>query len=275
VTFWVEGVAIAIGTTGVGTVTLHGGGFDSRDTVTLTRPGHGSIPTAVRTVSADGTVLTADVNVAGVAAGAWDLTVQSFRTSGFLTMTGVVPVTPAELTAGRAPSISGAVRVGSTVRAVPGQWAPAPTAYAYQWWAGQVAIKGATGATYTVPAALRGKRLAVTVTAKRPAYRNTSRQSAAVPTGWGIAPKATKAPKITGTVRAGRTVRASVGAWSPKAGAYRYEWRLNGKVIKGAAVAQLKVKKSWTGKRLTVVVTAKRAGHLDGRATSASVKIKR
>jgi hypothetical protein len=122
---------------------------------------------------------------------------------------------------------------------------------------------------------LRGKRLAVTVTAKRPAYRNTTRQSAAVPVGWGIAPKATKAPKITGTVRAGRTVRASVGAWSPKAGAYRYEWRLNGKVIKGAAAAQLKVKKSWAGKRLTVVVTAKRAGHLDGRATSASVKIKR
>ena len=97
------------------------------------------------------------------------------------------------------------MRVGSTVRAVPGQWAPAPTAYAYQWSADQVAIKGATGATYTVPAALRGKRLTVTVTAKRPAYQNTTRQSAAATIGWGIAPKATKTPKITGTVRAGRS----------------------------------------------------------------------
>jgi hypothetical protein len=93
VTFWVEGVANAIGPTGAGTVMLHGGGFDSRDTVTLTRPGHRSIPATVRTVAADGTVLTADVNVAGAAKGAWDLSVQSFRTSGFLTMTGVLPVT--------------------------------------------------------------------------------------------------------------------------------------------------------------------------------------
>jgi len=275
VTFWVEGVANAIGPTGSGTVTLHGGGFDSRDTVTLTRPGHGSIPAPVRTVSADGSVLTAGVNVAGAAAGAWDLTVQSFRTSGFLTMTGVVPVTPAQFTATKAPSIGGAVRVGSTVRAVPGQWAPAPTAYAYQWSADQVAIKGATGATYTVPAALRGKRLTVTVTAKRPAYQNTTRQSAAVTVGWGIAPKATKTPKITGTVRVGRTVQASVGAWSPKASAYRYEWRLNGKVIKGAAAAKLKIRKSWAGKRLTLVVIAKRAGHTDGRAAGATVTIKR
>jgi len=274
-TIWVDGVTSAIGPTGVGTVTLQGAGFDSRDTVTLTRPGHGSIPTKVRTVSADGTVLTADVTVAGAAAGAWDLSVQSFRTSGSLTMTGVVPVIPAQFTATKAPSISGAVRVGSTVRAQPGQWTPAPTAYAYQWWADQVAIKGATGATYTVPAALRGKRLTVAVTAKRPAYQNTTRRSAAAPIGWGIAPKATKTPKITGTVRVGRTVQASVGAWSPKASAYRYEWRLNGKVIKGAAAAKLKIKKSWAGKKLTVVVTAKRAGHTDGRATSAAVKIKR
>jgi hypothetical protein len=84
-----------------------------------------------------------------------------------------------------------------------------------------------------------------------------------------------RAPSISGSVRVGRTVLAAVGAWSPKADSYRYEWRLNGKVIKGATAAKLKIKSSWAGKELTVVVIAKRAGQSDGRATNGGITIKR
>jgi len=73
----------------------------------------------------------------------------------------------------------------------------------------------------------------------------------------------------------GRTVGASVGTWSPRATSYRYEWRLNGKAIKGATKATLKLTAAMAGKTLTVVVTARRTGYQDGRATSSGAKIKK
>ena len=87
------------------------------------------------------------------------------------------------------------------------------------------------------------------------------------------APKATKSPRITGTVKVGRTVKVSVGTWSPRPDAYRYEWRVNGKLV--GTGSSLKIKKSWAGKKLTVTVIARKAGFYDGRKTSSSVKIKR
>lgn len=251
------------------TLTLTGTGFTAGDTVRLTRTGSAAIPATVTGVSDDGTRLTAQANLTSVASGVWGVTAGSAGLANGLT------VTAAPLKLVKAPAISGTVRVGATVRAVGAAWSPAAGALAYRWRADGVAIRGATGSTYAIPAALRGKRLSVTVTAKLANRADTAAASAAVAVGYGAAPAATKKPKITGTVKAGRTVKVSVGAWSPRADTYRYEWRLNGKVIKGATAASLKLKKSWAGKKLTVVVIAKRAGHYDGRAVAAAVKIKR
>ncbi|PZG13393.1 hypothetical protein C1I95_23800 [Micromonospora craterilacus] len=107
---------------------------------------------------------------------------------------------------------------------------------------------------------------------------NTAASATSASTGAvakGSAPKATKKPKITGTAKVGRTVKLSVGTWSPSATSYKYEWRLNGKIIKGATGKSLKLKSSMRNKRITVTVIAKRTGHLDGRATSASVLVRR
>ncbi|WP_127544508.1 FlgD immunoglobulin-like domain containing protein [Actinoplanes sp. OR16] len=175
----------------------------------------------------------------------------------------------------KAPVISGTVAVGSAVKASTGTWSPTPSCYAYQWSANGVAIKGATGSSYAIPASLLGKRLTVTVTAKRAGHTNGVAKSAASgAVAKGKAPKATKKPQVTGTAKVGRKVKASAGTWSPTATSYRYEWRLNGKLIKGASAATLKLKSSMRGKKLTVTVIAKRTGHSDGRSTSASVKIR-
>ncbi|MBB2945639.1 hypothetical protein FB565_005397 [Actinoplanes lutulentus] len=253
-------------------LSLRGNAFSATDTVTLTRSGSASIKAAVRSF-VNGT-LTVTADVTNAAAGAWNVTIRSAKDGRQATIAGAVTVRATALKLTKAPSISGTVRVGSTVKAVAGSWSPAATGYAYQWSANGVAIKGAVGYAYQIPAAQRGKRLTVTVTAKRANRVNSPAVSAGVTVGWGIAPAATMKPKITGTVKVGKTVKAAAGAWSPSASSYRYEWRLNGKVIKGATASKLKLKKAWKGKKLTVVVIAKRAGHYDGKATSKALKIK-
>ena len=70
-----------------------------------------------------------------------------------------------------APAISGTAQVGQTLRASAGTWSPTPTGYAYQWESCGVlaidcsSIAGATGATYSPPAAEVGHVLEVAVTA--------------------------------------------------------------------------------------------------------------
>ncbi|WP_433792869.1 FlgD immunoglobulin-like domain containing protein [Actinoplanes sp. CA-252034] len=204
----------------------------------------------------------------------WGLTAQPADGQGAALTVGD-PAPAAVLRATKAPSVSGTVRVGSTVRVAAGTWSPAATGYAYQWYANGAAIKGATGTAYQITAGVLGKRLTVRVTASRaghPSGSSSSASSAVVARG--PAAKATARPKVTGKAKVGRTVRAAAGSWSPKADSYRYEWRLNGKLIKGATAATLKLKSSMRGKKLTVTVIARKAGHLDGRATSVTVSVR-
>ncbi|BEL10918.1 hypothetical protein Q0Z83_091090 [Actinoplanes sichuanensis] len=256
---------------GPATLTLRGSGFAATDTVTLTRSGSTSIPATVKSVT-DGLTMTVTADLTDATPGAWNVVARSAGGSG-ATLNGGLTVTAGALKATRAPSITGTVRVGGTVRAAAGSWSPAPTSWSYQWAANGVAIKGATGSAYQIPASLRGKRLTVTVIAKRANRSNTAVSSAAVTVGYGAAPKATARPKIKGTVKAGKAVKVSVGAWSPQATSYRYEWRVNGKLV--AVTATLKLKAAWAGKKLTLTVVAKRTGHYDGRATSVAIKIKK
>lgn len=59
----------------------------------------------------------------------------------------------------------------------------------------------------------------------------------------------TRAPKLKGTVRAGRTIRCGDGAWTD-AGARRVSWLANGKTVKGATKRTLKVSKRLVGRAL-------------------------
>ena len=187
-----------------------------------------------------------------------------------------VAITPAALQVTKAPAVTGTAKVGATVKAAPGDWTFVPASYAYQWAADGTPITGATGASYAVTAKELGKRLTVTVTARRDGYLpGTAGSAASSPVAQGAAPKVTTKPKITGTARVGRTVRANVGAWAPKAGSYRYEWRLNGTLIRGATATSLRLTASMRNKRVTLTVIARKAGHSDGRAASAAVTVGR
>ena len=272
------------------TFTIHGAALHQRDTVWLTRDDKHVTPILVRAVSPDRGSYTADINLAGVEPGTYDVTAASFaQPNRPLTYDALVlvqptqpqptqpqptqPASPAPFAVTTKPSITGKAAVGLKVTVNPGVWSPAVTTYQYQWFADGVAIAGSTGASYPIPVAMRGKRLTARVTGTRTGHRTTAATSAAVTVAYGVAPKATAKPKIVGTAKVARTVKVSVGVWTPKATSYRYEWRVNGRIV--ATAASLKLVKAWAGKTLTLTVVARRTGHADGRAVSASAKIKR
>lgn len=94
------------------------------------------------------------------------------------TSPGTAVVTGGTLTA-PTPTISGTAKVGQTLTAKPGTWAPATVTLRYQWKRGGVAIVNATAATYKPVAADKGLALTVTVTGSQTGFDSKSVTSAA------------------------------------------------------------------------------------------------
>ncbi|WP_068399723.1 hypothetical protein [Kribbia dieselivorans] len=173
-----------------------------------------------------------------------------------------------------APKVTGTAKVGRTLSATKGTWNPAPATTSYQWLRSGKTIKGATKSTYKLAAADKGKKVSVKVTARKSGYSTRSATSSAVTVKPGtFTVKA--APKISGTARAGQTLRTTKGAWSPTPSTTRYQWLRSGKTIKGATKATYKLTRTDRGKRITVKVTASKSGYTTRSATSKAVTVRR
>jgi hypothetical protein len=83
------------------------------------------------------------------------------------------------------PTIAGTKKSGSTLTAVTGTWSPTPTTYTYVWnraassTGTKMPIPGATGKTYKLVTADKGKYITVTVTASKVGYADTAKTSTA------------------------------------------------------------------------------------------------
>ncbi|MFE9457643.1 hypothetical protein [Streptomyces californicus] len=270
--------AVTIGTVGPATgaagdkvtVTLTGTALHKDDIVRLSLGGK-EVTATTTAVSADRRTLTAVLDLTGVATGLWDVTVVTHNAGAH--PRGSFTVTPARLASTKPPVITGAAKVGATLSASTGSWTATPSSYAYQWKADGAAISGATAASYAVPASLLGKKITVTVTARRTGDPDAQGTSAAVTIARGDAPKATVAPAVTGKAKVGAVLGAGRGTWSPKPSSFAYQWKANGAAISGATAASYTVPASLLGKKITVTVTARLTGHADGSATSAAVTV--
>ena len=69
----------------------------------------------------------------------------------------------------------------------------------------------------------------------------------------------TGTPRVVGTAKVGETLVASTGKWSPAA-AFGFAWKADGSVIEGENGSSLDVTAGLVGKRISVEVTAVRAG---------------
>ncbi|PFG44043.1 hypothetical protein ATJ88_2760 [Isoptericola jiangsuensis] len=119
------------------------------------------------------------------------------------------------------PKISGTAKVGSTLKVTRGTWTPAPSSFAYRWYADGRAISGATGTSFKVTTAQLGDKITVKVTGKRAGYTTKTRASAATATVTRVAPRITDQPDNT-YVLAGDTVRFSVTA---SGSGLSYQWQ--------------------------------------------------
>ena len=169
------------------------------------------------------------------------------------------------------PSISGTARVGSRLTGNTGTWLHATT-LTRQWLVGGKAVPGATGSTFTPRATDRGKVVIFRVTGTR-GSTHTVRDAATKPVAAGTLTSTT--PKIKGKAKVGRKLTAVAGSWT--AGTSRtYRWYANGKAIKHATKAKLKLTKRLKGKEIVVKVTGRKSGYTTVvRASKATKKVRR
>jgi hypothetical protein len=212
-------------------------------------------------------------------------------------------------TASPKPTIAGTPRVGSTLTAVTGDWAPKPTTFGYRWWRDGVAIAGATGSTLKLTAADAGARIDLTVTARRGGYASRARSSgptaafapatttptppAPTPTPTAPTPDPTPAPTpeptpdptppvatvpfteaadpvITGDVQVGRPLRAVAGVWTPRPTSFAYAWQVDGVAVADTTSISYTPVDADAGKRITATVTGTAPGITPTTRTSAA-----
>ena len=160
------------------------------------------------------------------------------------------------LTAGHV-RITGTATYGHTLTASAGTWTSGTTLH-YRWYAGASPISGQTGRTYRPGRARVGTLISVHVTGSKAGYAARTANSGQVK----IAPAtfaSVSSPTVTGTLRAGATLRAHVAS-SPSA-RWTYQWRRNGAAIAGATHSTYKVHYTDVGRHISVSVTAKRTGY--------------
>ena len=170
------------------------------------------------------------------------------------------------------PTVSGTVRVGSTLRVSTGTWDPASVTTRVQWLRDGKVISGATSSSYTLKAADGGARVSVRVTASGGAgWLPTSVTSAQVSVPVPVR-NVTRA-SISGTVAFGRTVRVQRGQWSPEPVSTSVQWLRDGVAIAGATSSSYTVVKADIGTRLSVRVVARGADGSQATSTSVSTKV--
>jgi hypothetical protein len=168
------------------------------------------------------------------------------------------------------PSVSGTPRVGHTLTCR-ASYAGA-TSVLYHWKRNGVTV-GAARATYALKAADRKTRVGCTSQASNAAGVSRVSASRTLTIGLGAPLVKHKAPSISGTAKVASTVRAKVGSWSPSATSYSYQWLLGGKAIRHATHSSFTIPKADKGKKLSLKVTAHRAGYANGAAISRPIEI--
>nr|WP_275889569.1 fibronectin type III domain-containing protein [Nakamurella flavida] len=189
----------------------------------------GSTITGYTVTASDGSTCTSTAlscEVTGLAAGTYTFTVTATNSGGTGPASAASAPTAVTVTFTRTvdPTITGTAAPGSVLTAADGTWSPTPTSVAHQWLRDGVAVRGATGSTYTVARGDLDRSISVRVTVSAPGLPDASATSAAVtvragvpgaPTavrataGKGQATVSWKAPGNGGSVISGYTVRTA------------------------------------------------------------------
>ncbi|MFT4265198.1 MAG: CHAP domain-containing protein [Nocardioides sp.] len=262
--------------TGLGNATYWGGSFGS---LTTSTPMVGSVAwwkantngvgSAGHVARVEAVLSNGDIQISESNYGS-EFTWRQLTKGGNRWPSGFIHLKDSVVTVTSAPGVSGTPQVGVPLTATTGSWTPTPTSYSYQWWANDVAISGATGSTYTPTAAEVGKTITTTVWANAAGYVQGitgSTRSAAVQPG---TQTVTSAPTVSGTAQVDETLTASPGSYSPGADSISYQWLADGKAIDGATKSTFVPTKEQADARVSVKVTAAKAGYTAVSRTSSA-----
>lgn len=163
------------------------------------------------------------------------------------------------------PVIIGGSSVGSVLNSDVGAY-PSGVTVRYQWLRDGRAIPGAMGSSYLITGDDAGRTISLTVGITRPGYGAASAGSAGGPR---VSAYNSARPTVKGKLRVHKTLKVrSKGVWAAPGYTFTVRWKRNGKSIKGATKTSYKLKKADRKKRITVVVTARRAGFATVTVTS-------
>ncbi len=254
------------------TLTAHLGTWAPADAALTVQWYAGGTPVA----GATGTTLTIPKDLLGGTSASYSIAVTATRSGYLPTTVRSLATTPftSDLLGGGTPALEnralprldGSPRVGDPISSTTGEWSVTPGTLTRQWLVGGVPVTGATGATYTPSAADLGKSLQVKVTEASGATA-TSTASAPVRSG-SLVSLAT--PAITGTPQVGRPLTAGVGSWSVADTAHTFQWYRDGIAVPGATAATFTPGAGDEGSRMSVAVTASKAGYEPATARSAT-----
>ncbi|WP_165375494.1 hypothetical protein [Sanguibacter massiliensis] len=175
-----------------------------------------------------------------------------------------------------APRIVGAARVGTKLVATRGVTVPAASSVTYAWYVDGVEVDGVHGPRYVVRRRDIGKRIQVGVRGEFSVGRFTKRSSFySRPTAKVVAATSSRPftaaprPTVSGTARVGKKLTARAGTWKPAA-TVSYRWLRDGRSISGATRSTYTVTAADRGRRISVRVTARRAGYATTSKVSAA-----
>ena len=157
------------------------------------------------------------------------------------------------------------VRAGTKIKATLGAvWEPWVTA-SYQWLLNGNDIEGGTSPTHVVNDSEIGQSLAVVVTLSKTNVQSTLVQTDRTVVGrlFKLSPK----PTISGTIRAGKTVKVSTGKWDSGT-TFTYQWQADGINIEAATDKSFYISSEEVGKQISVVVTASKTNYATASRTS-------
>ena len=171
---------------------------------------------------------------------------------------------------GPVPTISGRPVVDRDLVADPGEWGEGVT-LGYQWLVGGTPVAGATEQTYRPTAAAVGGTVTVEVTGTAEGFAPATRTSEPTAPVEKATLTAPRRPKVGGTPRVGRQLKAKPGDWGDGV-TLRYRWFADGERIEGRTGQRLRLTKDERGARIKVRVVGTRPGYTTDRETSRLTK---
>jgi hypothetical protein len=169
-----------------------------------------------------------------------------------------------------APTV-GSPQVGVAATVNTGTWNLTGLTFAYQWYLDDVAIPGATSATFTPIGSDATRDLSVHVFASRPGYLSGKVKSDSEEIAKGAAPVIATKPTITGTAATCKVLTVSTGSWNVHGLTVTYDW-LSGGISTGDTGTTYTTVAGDAGKQISVRLTASGIGYAPGTYETAATK---